>query len=240
MYNVNIVLRRINMSKSIYDIPLKSWDGQENMLDNYKGKVTMFINVTADCGNAPQFGVIETLYRKYKDQGFEVLAVPTNDYCGPGVTYQEYECGITSPQEARNYAKELYDVTYDFSEMVVSMAGEPLSDEVMAEKYPGRKESFPRKLADGEQVHDLYKSMAQDMPMFGNFEKFLVDKNGNVAVRYANSTLLDYANNHGEKTSTSEEDYNNISNAIEELLADKPISFYTDTAGNKAAYPVVL
>jgi glutathione peroxidase len=228
------------MSESIYDIPLKSWDGRENMLNDYKGKVTMFINVTADCGNAPQYGVIETLYQKYKDQGFEVVAVPTNDYCGPGITYEEYECGITTPQEARDYAKELYDVSYDFSEMVVSMVGQPMSDELLAEKYPGRKEPFPRKLADGEEVHPLYKSLAQNMPMFGNFEKFLVDKNGKVSVRYSNSTLLDYAKNNGEKVTTSGEDYNNISNAIEELLTDKPISFYADTAGNKAQYAVVI
>jgi glutathione peroxidase len=228
------------MTTSIYDIPLKSWDGKENMLDAYKGKVTMFINVTTDCGNAPQYGIIETLYRKYKDRGFEVVAIPTNDYCGPGITYHEYECGITGPEEAKDYAKELYDVTYDFSEMVTSMVGQPMSDEGLEKLYPGRKESFPRQLSEGEDVHPIYKNLAKDMTMFGNFEKFLVDKNGKVVVRYSNSTLMDAATENGIRETTSGEDFKNISNAIEELLQDKDITYYTHPAGALAPYAVVL
>jgi hypothetical protein len=78
------------------------------------------------------------------------------------------------------------------------------------------------------------------MPMFGNFEKFLVDKSGKVAVRYSNSTLLDYAIKTGEKESTSGEDYKNISDAIEELLQDKSITYYTNPSGTAAPYPTVF
>ena len=80
---------------SIYDVKIKSWDGSDkDFLNKYKGKVTLFINVTGDCGNAPQYGIIESIYRKYKDKGFEVVAIPTNEYCGSGITYGEFECGI--------------------------------------------------------------------------------------------------------------------------------------------------
>lgn len=222
------------MSNSIYDIPLKSWDGTENMLEKYKGKVTMVINVTGDCGNAPQYGVIETMYRKYKDAGFEVLAVPTNDYCGPGITYNEFECGITTPETARDYAIDLYDVTYDFSELITSNPGPAESKEFMDANYPGRKEAFPRQLEEGEEVHPLYQGLTAwngGAPIFGNFEKFLVDKNGKVAQRYPNGTLLDYAYEGGDRTQTSGEDYEMICKAIEELLENKYVSPEVDVLG---------
>jgi glutathione peroxidase len=228
------------MTASIYDIPLKSWDGQENMLNSYKGKVTMFINVTADCGNAPQYGIIEMLYQKYKDRGFEVVAIPTNDYCGPGITYDQYECGIDGPEEARDYAKELYNVTYGFSELVTSMVGTSISNQALKKLYPGRTESFPRKLLEGEDVHPIYQNLAKGLPMFGNFEKFLVNKNGKVIIRYANSTLMDAATKNGFKETSSGEDFKNISNAIEELLEDKDITYYTHPAGTLAPYAIVL
>ena len=76
--------------------------------------------------------------------------------------------------------------------------------------------------------------------MFGNFEKFLVDKNGKVFVRYSNSTLMDAATENGIRETTSGEDFKNISNAIEELLQDKDITYYTHPAGALAPYAVVL
>lgn len=215
------------MSESIYDIPLKTWDNKENMLADYKGKVTLIINVTADCGNAPQFGVIESIYRKYKDQGFEVVAVPTNDYCGSGITYDEYECGITDAASAKEYAESLYDVSYKFSELITSQVGEPLSPEALEAKYPGRTQSFPRALEEGETVHELYQQLTaynDHEPMYGNFEKFLVDKDGRVAKRFPNGTLLDFAKDSGDKTQSAGEDYLELCETIEALLEDRYVN----------------
>ena len=44
---------------SIYDLELQGSNGEENILSDLEGKVTLFINVTGHCGNAPKFGVIE-------------------------------------------------------------------------------------------------------------------------------------------------------------------------------------
>jgi glutathione peroxidase len=92
---------------SIYDIELKSSDGEPGFLNNFKGKVSLVINVTGDCGNAPQYAVIETLYKKYKSKGFEVIAVPTNDYCGLGLTYGEHVYGTEDAKAAEKFAKDL-------------------------------------------------------------------------------------------------------------------------------------
>jgi glutathione peroxidase len=196
------------MTTSIYDIPLKSWDGKENFLSKYKGKVSMIINVTGDCGNAPQFGVIEKIYNKYKDQGFEIVAIPTNDFCGTGVTYGKYLEGIECADDARDYAIEEFGVTYDFSELVVS-------------RHDGTYKP------NNKPPHELYVKLTEHYAegkdtgyyLQGNFEKFLIDREGNFVARYTNGTLLDYAHETGQDVGTSEEEFEKICKDIEATLA---------------------
>ena len=106
--------------KSIYDIPLKSAEGTPNHLDQFKGKVAMVVNTTVGCGNANQMEVLQWLQEKYQDQGFEIIAVPTNDYCGPGVTKGRWSQGITCGMDSKEYGQEVYGTTFQFSEMVSS------------------------------------------------------------------------------------------------------------------------
>lgn len=182
------------MTKSIYDIKLDSWDGSsQDLLANLKGKVTLIINVTTDCGNAPQFGIIQDLYEKYQDQGFEVIAIPTNEYCGGGITYGKWKDGIESAEEAYTYAKGNYGATYKFTELVNSKPGE----------------GWFKQLPEGEKPHEIFATLSEitNTDMFGNFEKYLIDRNGEVVGRYANGALLDYAmiNSEGGIKSSGEE-----------------------------------
>jgi glutathione peroxidase len=184
----------MDYEKSIYDIPLKSWDSQEGFLSKYKGKVSLLVNVTADCGNAPQYESLEELYNKYKDQGFEIIAVPTNDFCGPGITYNEYEeDGISCGLDARDYAINKYNVTYDFSEMVVSTP-----HDVWREKRNNYGES-----------HELFVLLREltGQNMGGNFEKFLIDRDGKFVKRFQNSLLLEFYKNNLESGTASEIEY---------------------------------
>lgn len=116
--------------KSIYEIPLDSADGTPNHLDQYKGKVTLVVNTTVGCGNANQMEVLQWLQEKYQDQGFEIIAVPTNDYCGPGVTKGRWSQGITCGADSEAYGKEVYNTTFKFSEMVSSCPNPNLNHEL--------------------------------------------------------------------------------------------------------------
>lgn len=179
------------MAKSIYDFKIKSWDGKENFLDQFKGKVVLLTNTTADCGNAPQFGVLEEIYKEYKDQGFEVVAIPTNQYCGKGVTYGEWENGIVTAEDSKKYAEDTYGVTYQFSEILVSKPGE----------------GAPRGLAEGETPHEMFEELVEQTQgtlMYGNFEKYLINRDGYVVKRYPNGSLLDYAIKNGIPDSKTE------------------------------------
>jgi glutathione peroxidase len=189
--------------KNIYEVQLHGVNGEENFLQQFKGKVTLIINVTGHCGNAPQFGIIQKIYDKYKDRGFEVVAVPTNDYCGPKITYGIYENGIDNGKMAEEYARSEWNVTYLFTELVISRdnrGNEP-------EKNP----------------HQLYQTLNPDgesAPINGNFEKFLVSKNGKRITRLANGVLLNYAFEDGY-CGSPEAEYDALCQAIEEALEEE-------------------
>ncbi|MDX1924359.1 MAG: glutathione peroxidase [Rickettsiaceae bacterium] len=68
---------------SIYDISFENGKtGEKINLSDYKGKLIMIVNTASMCGFAKQFGALQELWGKYKDKGFILIAVPTNDFWG--------------------------------------------------------------------------------------------------------------------------------------------------------------
>lgn len=205
--------------KPIYDIPLNSAERTPNHLEQYKGKVTLVVNTTVGCGNANQMEVLQWLQEKYQDQGFEIIAVPTNDYCGPGVTKGRWSQGITCGTDSKEYGQEVYGTTFKFSEMVSSNPNPDLNHQLengLEEGVNGLgQETLP--------PHELYKEIADQMlslwkvkdtinddipengfesrwlnlgfyegaQMGGNFEKYLIDSDGYV-VKHFTCTTLNY------------------------------------------------
>jgi glutathione peroxidase len=72
-------------------------------LGPYRGKTLLIVNVASRCGYTPQYAGLEALYRKYREQGFVVLAFPCNQFGGqePG-----------SDAEIRQFCASRYDVTF--------------------------------------------------------------------------------------------------------------------------------
>lgn len=199
--------------KSIYEIPLDSSEGTPNHLEQYKGKVTLVVNTTVGCGNANQMEVLQWLQEKYQDQGFEIIAIPTNDYCGPGVTKGKWSEGITCGIDSKNYGEDVYGTTFKYSEMVSS-----LPHETFYEMYPHLHADRIK-----QPPHELYAEISSQMKalretrdflessetegrflspwlnkgfyngvhMGGNYEKYLIDKDGYVMKHFEN-TVLNY------------------------------------------------
>jgi glutathione peroxidase len=99
---------------SFYDLKTTTLDGQPGNLAQYKGKVSLVVNVASKCGYTPQYEGLEKMQREMKDKGFNVLGFPSNDFGGqePG-----------SAQEIATFCKLTYGVTFPMFEKVVTRKG---------------------------------------------------------------------------------------------------------------------
>ena len=66
----------------IYDLSAENLSGERISLDDYRGKVTLMVNVASQCGFTPQYTQLQELQETWKDRGFSVIAFPCNDFGG--------------------------------------------------------------------------------------------------------------------------------------------------------------
>ena len=67
------------LKQSLHSINVKSISGEEQALSRFEGQVLLIVNVASQCGFTPQYLALQKLYEKYRDQGFCILAFPSND-----------------------------------------------------------------------------------------------------------------------------------------------------------------
>jgi len=145
--------------KSLYDVAINGADNSPNFLDKYKGKVTFFANTTVGCGNANQLEVLQWLQDSYEKQGFSVIGVPTNDYCGAGITKsahkpERFAKGITCGMDSQVYSEEVYGTTFGYTQITNSNPNDLVSATVGSEPgHNGNGEPY------GE-PHDFWKQVA--------------------------------------------------------------------------------
>ncbi|MFA7435223.1 MAG: glutathione peroxidase [Bacilli bacterium] len=140
---------------NLYDIKVKTKDANEISLSKYKGKVLLIVNTATHCGYTPQYTGLQYLYEKYKENNFEILDFPCNQFGNqaPGSSDEIYEFCTTR-----------FNIQFEqFKKIDVNGENEsPLFTFLKTQK--------------GGILGDNIK---------WNFTKFLIDKNGNVINRYA-------------------------------------------------------
>jgi glutathione peroxidase len=148
---------------------VKDIDGKEQNLSQYKGKVVMIVNVASRCGFTPQYEQLEAVYKKYADRGFVILGFPANNFKGQ-------EPG--SDEQIKQFCTSKYNVTFPIMSKV-SVVGD---DKTPVYKF----------LTERQTAGDFAGEIGW------NFNKFLIDRNGNVIARYNSRTKPDDAKVTGE------------------------------------------
>lgn len=128
---------------NLYDITVKDNKGESVSLSKYQGKVLLIVNTATKCGLTPQYEGLETLYEKYRGQGFEILDFPCNQFAfqAPG-----------SAEKIDSFCKLRYDTKFPrFAKIKVNgKDADPLYVYLKGEK-PGRIEwNFAKFLIDRE------------------------------------------------------------------------------------------
>lgn len=147
------------MLSTIYQYNNKSIKGETIDFSSFKGKVLLIVNTASQCGFTPQYEGLEELYRKYKSQGFEILAFPSNQFANqePGTDDEIYQFCSTN-----------YNVSFQlFTKVEVNgTKSDPL--------FKFLKQSMPGTLGSTS--------------IKWNFTKFLIDRNGKPIKRYSPMT----------------------------------------------------
>ncbi|HEX7166788.1 MAG TPA: glutathione peroxidase [Acidimicrobiales bacterium] len=140
---------------SLYDIPIRTLEGQETTLAEHKGKALLLVNVASKCGLTPQYEGLERLHEQYKDRGFTVLGFPSNQFGNqePG-----------SSEEIQTFCSTTYGVTFPMYEKI-DVNGE--------NRHPIY-----------ERLVDVPDNKGHKGDVQWNFEKFLVSPEGEVVARF--------------------------------------------------------
>jgi glutathione peroxidase len=146
---------------SLYDFKQTAIRGGEVEMSEFKGQVLLIVNTASKCGYTPQYEALQSLQEKYSDSGFTVLAFPANNFAGQ-------EPG--SDEEIEEFCTVNFNTTF------------PL---------------FSRTSVKGEDINPMfsYLTSIENEDFTGeikwNFEKFLIDRNGNLVRRFRSNVTPD-------------------------------------------------
>lgn len=143
---------------NFHDFKANDIRGNEVDLSQFSGNVVLVVNTASKCGFTSQYAELQELHEEYKDKGLVILGFPSGDFAG-----QEFE----EDEEIAQFCQANYGVSFPM---------------------------FSRTVVKGEGKHDLFKYLTsvENQDFTGdinwNFEKFLIDKEGELVRRYRSRT----------------------------------------------------
>ncbi|WP_321424374.1 glutathione peroxidase [uncultured Bacteroides sp.] len=139
-------------NKSFYDFTVKDINGQEIKMSSFKGKKVLIVNVASKCGHTPQYEKLQELFEKYGKGNFVIIGFPANNFMGQ-------EPGTN--EEIQQFCTLNYHVTF------------PMMSKISVK---------------GKDIAPLYNWLTkkaengiQNAEVKWNFQKFMIDENGNWA-----------------------------------------------------------
>ena len=144
---------------NVLDFKMKSLDGKQIDLNQYKGNVVLVVNVASECGLTPQYSQLQALHEKYGPKGLRVLGFPCNQF-------GRQEPGTA--EEISEFCSSNYGVTFDLFEKV-DVNGE---DACPLYQLLTQLNAKPKGAGD----------------VSWNFEKFIINRDGKVVHRFEPQT----------------------------------------------------
>ena len=145
---------------SIYTFKVKDLSGNEFDFASLKGKKILIVNTASECGLTPQYEQLQTIYEKYQDKNFVIVGFPANNFGAQ-------EPGTNA--EIGAFCKKNYGVTF------------PMMEKISVK---------------GDDMHEIYQFLTQkakngfeDSTVEWNFQKYLIDENGQLVNVFSPRTL---------------------------------------------------
>jgi glutathione peroxidase len=145
-------------ANNFHDFTVKDIRGNEVNLEQFRGQVVMVVNTASKCGFTPQYAELQSLYDTYNENGLIILGFPSGDFAG-----QE----LDSNEAIEEFCQVNYGVTFPM---------------------------LSKTVVRGDGQHELfqYLTSAENEDFTGdinwNFEKFLIDKEGELVRRFRSRT----------------------------------------------------
>ena len=148
-----------NVAKGFHDFIVKDINGEEFAFSYLKGKRVLIVNTASKCGYTPQYEGLQALYAKYGGDNFTIIGFPCNQFMGQ-------EPG--SNEEIAAFCQKNYGVEF------------PMMDKIDVK---------------GDDIHPVYDWLTDkelngvdDASVSWNFNKFLIDAEGNWVAHYGSRT----------------------------------------------------
>lgn len=147
------------MNSPIYDVEVRTLEGETRSMRDYEGKVMLIVNTASKCGFTPQFEGLEKLHRSHGERGLAILGFPCNQF-------GKQEPGDSDAIGA--FCQKNYGVSFPMHEKIEVNGDDahPLFQHLKTAKT----------------------GLLGSSRIKWNFTKFLVDREGNVVERYASTT----------------------------------------------------
>ena len=146
--------------ENIYQFKVKDLYGEEFDFATLKGKKVLVVNTASKCGLTPQYKDLEALYKEYGKSGFVIVGFPANNFASQ-------EPGTN--EEIAAFCEQNYGVTF------------PMMDKISVK---------------GDDMAPIYKFLTQksknglqDSEVEWNFQKYLINENGELEKVISPKTL---------------------------------------------------
>jgi glutathione peroxidase len=146
--------------ENIYQFKVEDLSGKTFDFSTLKGKKVMIVNTASKCGLTPQYKDLEAIYKEYKDKNFVIIGFPANNFASQ-------EPGTN--EEIASFCQLNYGVTFPMMDKVSVKGG----DMCAVYKFLTQKS----------------KNGLEDSDVAWNFQKYLINENGELEKVIAPQTL---------------------------------------------------